>query len=124
MYMLFMLWSISAILTLKYVVIYMCCFDCDRACLFIFPFDFLMEQLRCSESVVAMFYKGLFYVFLDLAVLFYGFIHLARFCVWLRCVFDFNCYIYCLCQRDVTPICIRSCLFVLFMFCLELVTNI
>jgi predicted membrane metal-binding protein len=37
-----------------------------RHVLFLLPFDFLMEQLHCLESVVAMFYNVLFYVFHNL----------------------------------------------------------
>jgi hypothetical protein len=54
--------------------------------LFLLPFDFLMEQLGCSESVVAISYNILFYVFFILWV--YPpltFLHLAPLCV------DFNC---------------------------------
>jgi hypothetical protein len=60
---------------------------------YLFPFDFLMEQLHCSKSVVAMFYNVLFYVFPQSGFLYlYGFIYLSRFRIWLRCVLSFNSY--------------------------------
>jgi hypothetical protein len=84
-----MLVSIIAIIKLYYVVIYRC-FDCGWVCFISTPIWFLMEQLHCSEAVVAMFYNVLFYVFIGLVFFILwvypplAFLRLASLCVRLQ----------------------------------------
>jgi hypothetical protein len=60
--------------------------------LFLLPFDFLMEQLHCSEPLVAMFCNVYSMFCMVWFSLFYMFIHLWRFCVWLRSLLDWWLY--------------------------------
>jgi hypothetical protein len=63
---------------------YLWVFSSWSSFLFLLPFDFLMEQLYCSELVVVMFHTV--YLFPGLVI----FIHLSCFNVWLHYVLGYN----------------------------------
>jgi hypothetical protein len=106
-----------AIIAASYVIIFRCC-ECliVGGCFFLLPFDFLVELLHCSESVVVMFYSVLFYVFPRSTFLYlYGFIHFSRFRVCLRRMWSFNStiktnklIIYSKCECDSDSRCVET----------------